>query len=81
MSIMTAKQAQDFMRAYKNDYIKGQLKFINCKIFDAIQQGDDFAIMNGNIDKRIETTLKNLGYKVTKNEQCNDIYTKISWGE
>ena len=77
---MTAKQAKNFMRAYKEDYIKGQLKFINCKIFDAIQQGDDFVIMDGDIDKRIEMTLKNLGYKVDKNQQYNEIYTKISWG-
>lgn len=80
MNLMTAKQAKNFMRAYKEDYIKGQLKFINCKIFDAIQQGDDFVIMDGDIDKRIEMTLKNLGYKVDKNQQYNEIYTKISWG-
>ena len=31
MYLMTAEQAKNFMKAYKDDFVKGQLKFINYK--------------------------------------------------
>ena len=84
MSIMTAKQANTFMKAYKSDYIKGQLKFINYKIAEAIQQGDDFITIknissNANFDRQIETTLKNLGYNIETDRDSE--FITISWGD
>lgn len=83
-NIMTAKQAKTFMKAYRSDYIKGQLKFINYKIAEAIQQGEDFITIksfssNANLDTQIETTLKNLGYDVITDRDSE--FVTISWGE
>lgn len=84
MNLMTAEQAKIFMKAYKDDFIKGQLKFINYKITEAIQEGNDYVVINNavvtsNFDKKIEVTLKNLGYNVKRDEESH--YIIISWGE
>lgn len=79
--MMTAKQAKNFMQAYRDDYIKGQLKFINCKIIEAIQNGEDNIYIDEFIDKKIEVALKNLGYNVTKGHSFSIPYTRISWGD
>lgn len=83
-NIMTAKQAKNFMKAYKSDYIKGQLKFISYKISEAIQQGKDFITIknissNADFDKQIEIILKSLGYDV-ETDRGSEFIT-ISWGE
>lgn len=83
-NIMTAKQAKTFMRTYKNDYVKGQLKFINYKISEAIQQGKDFVTIKNlsskaKLDSQIEMTLKNLGYDIETDRDSEFII--ISWGE
>ena len=84
MNLMTAEQAKNFLRAYRNDYVKGQLKFINYKISEAVQNGEDFITIksmaiNANFDKRIETTLKNLGYDVIIDRDSE--FITISWGD
>lgn len=84
MYLMTAEQAKNFMKAYKDDFVKGQLKFINYKITEAIQEGQDFVIISNivitsNFNKQVEMALRNLGYVVEKDEDNNFIV--ISWGE
>lgn len=82
MYLMTAEQAKTFMKIYKDDFVKGQLKFINYKIAEAVQEGKDYAIINNavitsNFNKQVEMTLKNLGYNIKK----DDDFIIVSWGE
>lgn len=82
MNLMTAEQAKNFMKAYKDDFIKGQLKFINYKITEAVQEGKDYAIINNvvvtsNFNKQVEMALKNLGYNIKK----DDNFIIVSWGD
>ena len=73
MTDMTAQQARICIEGYHRTVVENELKNIKKKIEEAIGNGEECIHLHKSLSQDTKKILKNLGYKINKNDSEIDI--------